>query len=518
MNEALAVFVLLLFVGTLLLLLPFATHRGWLLLASRHGSRSAPGDLRPDSALPPVTVQLPVFNERHVVGRLIDAACSLDYPRDRLQVQVLDDSTDDTTERARERVRLWRSRGVDVELLHRRDREGFKAGALARGTREARGDFLLVLDADFVAPPGLVRALVPPFRDPRVGMVQARWDHLNREENWLTRAQCLLLDGHFFFEHGGRFARDLFFNFNGTAGMWRRTCLEDAGGWQSDTLTEDLDLSYRAQMAGWRFVFLEDVGVPAEVPARVGSLEIQQRRWAQGGIQTARKILPDLLRGPWSGRVKVEAVIHLLGHLAHPLTALLGLLILPAAVARRSLELDHLLWLDLPLFLAATGPFVAFYAAAAKRRGRSWTETLRDVPRTLALGIGLSAPVSRAVVRGLDARGDGFVRTPKRGGAERPTYVGTSSRGDTLSKVGLGGLMTVCVILAVAGGYWAQLPFLVLFASGHLGLGLPALGERLRAAGGTGDEPEGDQEEDGEPEDQPSPHRLRPDPGLLVRI
>ena len=514
MSELLPTVVLALYAGVLGLLLPFAVHRTWLLLRSR---RPEPGESRApwaEEELPRVTVQLPVFNERHVAERLVDAACALDYPRRLLDIQVLDDSDDDTTERVAAAVRRWRARGVDVRHLRRETREGFKAGALAAGCREAEGDFLLVLDADFVPPPELVRRLLPPFRDPDVGMVQARWDHLNEEERGLTRAQALLLDGHFFFEHGGRYRGGAFFNFNGTAGMWRRACLEEGGGWQSDTLTEDLDLSYRAQMEGWRFVFLEDVGVPAELPSTVGALEVQQRRWAQGGIQTARKVLPRLLRGRWSWTVKGEAVFHLLGHLAHPLTVALGLLLFPAAVARRSLGLEHLLWLDLPLFLAATGPFFLFYGAAGRKRRRRWRELATGVVRTLGVGIGLGVPVSRAVLRGFRRREDPFVRTPKRGASPASSYRGWSLPGDSAMRLTLGVVLLACFAAAVAGSYWSQLPFLALFAGGHLGLGLPALRERWRPAG---PDPACDEEqEDREPDEEPSLEGLRPEAGLLV--
>ena len=360
MSNIIALLVMALTVGVLAFLVPFAFHRTLLLVLSGR-SRDEHASPWPEQQLPHVTVQLPIYDERHVVSRLIDAVCRTDYPAHLLEVQVLDDSDDETRRIVDEGVAFWQARGVDVVHITRESRDGFKAGALAEGTSVAKGEFLLVLDADFIAPSGLVRDLLPPFQDASVGMVQARWDHLNRDETWFTEAQALLLDGHFLFEQGGRYAGRRFFNFNGTAGVWRRTCLEEAGGWHADTLTEDLDLSYRAQMAGWRFVYLDHVSVPAEIPSTVEALEVQQRRWAQGGIQTARKILPKLLRGPYPLAVKAEAVIHLCGHIAHPLTWGLALLLFPSAIARRSLGLEQYLLMDVLIFAAATLPFMVFY-------------------------------------------------------------------------------------------------------------------------------------------------------------
>ena len=494
MIELLSIVSVSLYALVLALLLPFAGHRLSLLLLSR---RRAPDGEAPvmgghagpqrtsDSSPPRVTVQLPVFNEKHVVERLIDAACCLSHPRTHLQIQVLDDSTDETTTLAERRAREWRRRGVDIAVHHRVDREGYKAGALAAGLESATGRYVLILDADFVPRPDLLHQLLPSMADPGVGMVQARWDHLNEDESWLTRAQALLLDGHFFLEQRGRYRGGRFFNFNGTAGLWRRQALVDAGGWQSDTLTEDLDVSYRAQMAGWRFVLRDDVGVPAELPNTPASLLVQQRRWAQGGVQTARKVLPRLLRAPFGPAVKFEAFIHLCGHLAHPLTFALSILIVPSAMGRLALGMDGLWWLDLALFMAATAPFILFYGTAARRRGRTRGETVRGVAGTLALGAGLSVLLSRAVLRGLWRFRDPFERTPKAGGAGRSSYEGSGGgfRGRGLA-VGAGAFMVVSGVVAVAGGQWGSLPFVALFAAGYLSLGLgPALHNSMSHTG-----------------------------------
>lgn len=481
MPEPIAYVLVFLQALVLALLLPFSLHRATLLwLCHRRGRRGAP--VAWEGELPFVTIQLPLYNELHVARRLLDAACRVDHPRERLEIQVLDDSTDGTTVVVAERVRYWRARGVRIEHVRREAREGYKAGALACGLRRARGEFIVVLDADFVAPRDLVRQLLSPFRDDRVGMVQARWDHLNAEESWLTRAQALLLDGHFMLEQEGRYLAGRFFNFNGTAGVWRRRCLEDAGGWHADTLTEDLDLSYRAQMRGWRFVFVSGYGVPGELPADVGALEVQQRRWSQGGVQTARKLLPALLRGPWPWPIKLEAVIHLCGHAAYPLTLLLGVLLYPAAAARRALgwEASPLWTLDLLIFAAATVPFGAFYFTAGRRRGLGWVALVPRVAAALATGIGLTAPVSRAVVRGLLGRRDPFLRTPKRGDdvrarARHSGYFRVSGAVDTALKLALGATLAIFAAAAVRTGLYGSLPFLFLFGSGYLLLGVGGL-------------------------------------------
>lgn len=470
--------VLVLSATVLSLLVPFALHRTFLLVLAR---KDRPEFEKWEDELPLVTVQLPVYNEAAVVERLIDAAASLAYPRDRLEIQVLDDSDDLTVTRVAERARYWTDRGVQISHLRRGSREGFKAGALAFGLERARGEFVLILDADFVPPRRLIHDLLGPFRDPEVGMSQARWDHLNEGASILTRSQALLLDAHFFFEQGGRWASGRFMNFNGTAGMWRRTALDEAGGWSADTLTEDLDVSYRAQMAGWRFAFRPRVGVPAELPGVVPDFELQQKRWAQGGVQTARKLLPTLLRGPWSWRIKSEGVVHLLGHLAHPLTVLLGILLVPSALARSSLGLERFLALDLFIFAGATLSFLLFYCAAGRRRGRPWLALIPTALATLTVGIGLGPAVSRAVGRGIRGGSrDPFRRTPKRG-TGRTHYPSSRAPGDTALKIGLTLWMLAGGLVALQQGLYATLPFVLLFGAGYAGM---ALGDLRRPAGG----------------------------------
>ncbi len=513
MSEVIWTGTLALTVLVLALLVPFALHRSFLLILSRRTIAGFP-QISAEAALPKVTVQLPIYNELHVVARLIDAAAQVDYPAHLLEIQVLDDSTDATVERTAMRVKHWADRGVNIRQIRRDDRKGFKAGALAAGLQEAAGEFLLVLDADFVMPRSLIRQLLPPFQDEEIGAVQARWDYLNRDESWLTRAQAMLLDGHFFFEQGGRYAGGRFFNFNGTAGMWRRSCIEDAGGWSADTLTEDLDLSYRAQLAGWRFAYLGEVGVPSEIPGRVGALEVQQKRWAQGGIQTARKVLPRLLRSALPLKVKAEAVIHLLGHMAHPLTVMLSILLFPSALARARLGLEEYLFLDILIFSMATGPFLLFYGSAGRRRGLPPLRLVTDVLSTLLVGIGLSVPVSRAVRRGWGNAEDPFLRTPKAGSVLRVVYRRDSAWLDSFGKLALGSLMIVYLFAAIRAEFFGSIPFIILFGAGYLSLGWAGLRVPGRMS-----ELEGiqsDKAPDGDPDEETGPDGLFPEPSPLV--
>ncbi len=457
-----------LFVSFQLALLALAIHRGVLLLRARRAPPLAP-PAPPAGPLPRVTVQLPVFNERRVVERLIEAAGRLEYPRDRLEIQVLDDSTDDTRDRADAAVARLRARGVEARVLRRSGRHGFKAGALAAGLARARGEWVAVFDADFVPPPDFLARLVPHGADPRVGMIQARWGHLNRDHSALTRAQAVLLDAHFRIEHRARMGSGLFFNFNGTAGLWRKACIEDAGGWSHDTLTEDLDLSYRAQLRGWRFVYDDSVEAPAELPAGRDAFLTQQRRWAKGSIQTARKLLPRLWREPLPWRQKLEATAHLLGNAAYALLLALSLLLVPVLFQAPALPLPLLLPLEAVTLLAGMLPVTWFLAAGQRGTGRPLRDRARDVVAALALGAGLGLANGRAVIEGLGPQPGEWHRTPKAGsGPERllgPAYAAARRSGG--GEAALAVFFAAALAGALATGHWRSAPFLLMLSSGY---------------------------------------------------
>jgi len=456
----------------------FGAHRLALLRRFRWSSRPAPGGARAGGPRPCVTVQLPLFNERTVAARLIRAAGALDWPRERLEIQVLDDSTDETRDVVDREVAALRERGIAAEVLRRDDRRGFKAGALEAGTRVARGELLCIFDADFVPPPDFLERLVPTFDDPRVGMVQARWEHLNRGDSALTRAQSTLLDGHFVIEHTVRHGMGWFFNFNGTAGIWRRRAIEEAGGWQHDTLTEDLDLSYRAQLAGWRFVYAPQVAAPAEVPPDIAAFKSQQHRWAKGSVQVARKLVGRILRAELPVRVKLEALAHLTGNAGYPLVLALAVLLPPALATQEQLPG----WVHLALFALCTLSVLLFYERSQRALGRSRWQRLRDVPAAISLGIGMCVSQTRAVLEGLRRETGSFRRTPKRGeGAEGDLYRAHLS-GLPGVELLLAAWFAWGVVGALRAGSWGSLPFLLLFFSGFAWVGALSLGAWARRA------------------------------------
>ena len=463
-----------LYYATLSLLAVYGWHRYHLLrLYRRHPPRTPPPAVAP-AALPAITVQLPIYNEPRVVDRLIRAACDLEYPPGLLEIQVLDDSTDVTSDLAAAVVEEMRREGRDIRHIRRGSRQGFKAGALAAGLARARGELVAVLDADFLPERSFLLDLVPCFADPRIGMAQARWGHLNRDYSILTRCQAIFLDGHFVIESAARHRAGRFFNFNGTAGLWRRSCIESAGGWQSDTLTEDLDLSYRAQLQGWEFAFVPQVVVPAELPADIDSFRAQQYRWTFGSIQTARKILPRLLRARLPVPVKIEALFHLTGNLSYALMVLLALLIVPAGVLRSEAGHSALLALDVPLFALTTLAVMAFYLGAQRRVREDWYRTLKDLPMMMCLGIGLSLNNARAIAAALLGLRREFARTPKHrlvgrsGDRERAVERTTAGLPWRAVELLLGAWFAGAATWAMLSGHYAPLPLFLLFLAGCL--------------------------------------------------
>lgn len=423
--------------------------------------------------LPVVTVQLPIFNEMYVVERLLRSVSELDYPLDRLQIQVLDDSTDETRELTSSCTAKLQKRGYDVELIHRVDRSGFKAGALENGLATARGEFICILDADFVPPPHLLRRTIDFFTDPKIGMIQTRWGHLNRAYSLLTRVQAMFLDGHLLLEQTARSRSGRFFNFNGTAGLWRKTCIEQAGGWQHDTLTEDLDLSYRAQLAGWRFVFLPDVVTPAELPVDMNGFKSQQHRWTKGSIQTCKKLLPKIWRSELPLPIKIEATAHLMSNFAYLLLACLCVLLHPSVGGPQNGWLRTFL-VDVPIFLTASVSVAAFYICAQRElHPRTWMREILLLPCLLALGVGLSLNNARAVLEAVFNHKSDFARTPKYG-IERKAQPWRTCRYMPLksllpfAEIFFAAYFTYFVWFALEHRQFLSVPFLLMFQFGFL--------------------------------------------------
>lgn len=456
------------------LLAVYGLHRASLVYLYLRHPRERGAAVARFAVAPLVTVQLPLYNERYVAERLLDAVARLRWPADRLEIQVLDDSTDDTSDICARKVAELCAAGLDVKHLRRATRAGFKAGALEHGLATSRGELLLVLDADFVPGPDLLERAVDRFTDEGVAMVQLRWAHLNRGYSLFTETQALLLDAHFVVEHGARFRAGRFFNFSGTAGLWRKSAIVDAGGWQHDTLTEDMDLSYRAQLRGWRFVFLDDPAVPAELPVEMNAFKSQQFRWAKGQMQVARKLLPAVLAARLPARIKIDAFFHLTNNVTYALLLLVCLLALPnlwtAPVP---------LLLDGTVFGGATLAVAVFLVLAQRERP---LRAIARIPWAMALCAGLAVTQARAVVEALVGHDSEFVRTPKHGVVVRGERVGglgpayRSARTATAAvELFLFAYCLAAAALAIAVGRLSSVPFLVTFAVGFGYVGAQSL-------------------------------------------
>lgn len=426
--------------------------------------------------LPLVTVQLPIFNELHVVRRLVDSVAALDYPKELLQIQILDDSTDETREICQAEETKLRIAGFDVELIHRVDRTGFKAGALEHGMSSAKGDFIFILDADFIPPPGVLHELVHYFTDEKIGLVQTRWGHINRDYSLLTKIQAIFLDGHLVVEQVARSRAGRFFNFNGTGGIWRKQTIIDAGGWEHDTLTEDLDLSYRAQMKGWKFIFLNDVVTPAELPVDMNGFKSQQHRWTKGSIQTCRKLFGPIWKSDLPLLIKLEASVHLTSNFAYLLLLFLCVLNFPGMDKGLADWMGPTVktWLvDIPV-LALTSLSVGMFYLTSQMGAHptSWWKKVLYLPGALALGIGMAINNTRGVLEAIFRKESPFVRTPKYGIENKSHAWKKTAKYKSLKSLGLGLefllalYFTGLLIYGILKNQWFSVPFYALFAFG----------------------------------------------------
>src|SRR6266446_2257 len=463
----------------LIVLAAYGAHRYWMVyLYYKHKKNKTTAPPACFDDLPRVTVQLPIFNEQYVVDRLLDAVCRLDYPKEKLDIQLLDDSTDETVEVARILVDRYAALGHPVTYLHRDNREGYKAGALAEGLKTAKGEFVAIFDADFVPPPDFLLRCIHHFTNAKIGMVQTRWTHINRNYSLLTEVEAILLDGHFVLEHSGRARTGLFFNFNGTAGMWRRTAIDEAGGWQHDTLTEDTDLSYRAQLKGWKFIYLQDVECPAELPVEMTAFKTQQARWAKGLIQTGKKILPRVLRSDAPLHTKIEAWYHLTANLSYPLMIILSVLLLPAMIIRFYQGWFQMLYIDLPLFMASTFSISSFYLVSQRELfPKSWLKTFLYLPFLMSLGIGLTVTNTKAVLEALFGIQSSFKRTPKYRIEKKSDRALASKYRRRLGiipwiELAIGSYFALTVVYAITNQNYITVPFLLLFVLGYWYTGL----------------------------------------------
>ena len=436
--------------------------------------------------LPRVTIQLPLYNERFVVERLLEETTKIEYPRELLQIQVLDDSTDETHPYTERLCNEYSAAGFPIQYKHRTNRHGFKAGALQEGLETATGELIAIFDADFMPPVDFLTRTVNFFTDPEVGVVQTRWSYLNKEANILTQVEAMLLDGHFVLEHGARCGSGLFFNFNGTAGVLRRKMIDDAGGWQHETLTEDSDLSYRAQLNGWRFVYVPSVDCPSELPIETYGFQVQQARWAKGLTQVAKKLLPRILKADLPLRVKVEAFMHLTPNITYPLMIIVSMLMLPVMIVRFYMGVFQMVMIDMPLIVASFWSISAFYLYAQRELyPKSWWKAIAFLPMLMAAGVALTVSNSKGVIEAILGIQSSFARTAKYGNGTQQVRVAPTAyrrRSGWLPwiEIAIGGYFLFMIDFAVDTYNFFAIPFLLLFVCGYFWAGFSTLYQEYR--------------------------------------
>lgn len=405
-------YILFTYIGSLLILFTFGSH-GFIMiyyyLKYRHQRDDLTGEL---TEYPHITIQLPVFNEMYVVERLIKSTCEIDYPLDKLEIQLLDDSTDETVEIVDKIVKEYRLKGFDINHIHRNDRSGFKAGALKEGLKTSKGEFVAIFDADFIPKKNFLQVVIPFFKDPKIGMVQTRWEHLNRNYSLITQILALALDGHFVMEQQARNKANYFINFNGTSGVWRKECIYDAGNWEADTLTEDLDLSYRAQLKGWKFRYLTDFTTPAEIPSEIVSVKSQQFRWTKGAIETCKKILPRVWKSKYPLKLKIISTFHLTNNIVFPFILIACILNTPIVLIKNGGQYDTYFTFMSVFVLAFIASFI-FYLYSQKDVYEDWRKRIILFPLFMAGSMGFAINNTKAVFQALINKKTEFVRTPK---------------------------------------------------------------------------------------------------------
>jgi cellulose synthase/poly-beta-1,6-N-acetylglucosamine synthase-like glycosyltransferase len=474
--------ILIPYFATLVLLSIYGCHRYVMIRGYyKHRKKMPTEPPQKFEQLPRVTVQLPIYNERYVVERLIEETTKIDYPRELLQIQVLDDSTDDTHSFTERLVAEYQAAGVPIVYHHRTNRHGYKAGALQEGLQTATGEFIAIFDADFVPPRDFLMRTVHFFADPKIGVVQTRWSYLNRHYNLLTEVEAMLLDGHFVLEHGARSGGGMFFNFNGTAGILRAKMIEDAGGWQHDTLTEDSDLSYRAQLRGWKFVYVPTIDCPSELPVDTYGFQVQQSRWAKGLTQTAIKLLPSIMRAKIPLRHKVEAFLHLTPNISYPLMIIITILMWPVTIVRFYMGWMQMVTLDLPLIIATFWSLSTFYIVAQREVNRkAWKRSILLLPFLMAAGVALTVVNAKAVIEALLGIKTGFARTPKYAVGERKTklkLVKYRRRSGWLPwvELAIGTYFVFMIEYSIETWNFFAIPFLLLFVGGYYWAGFTTL-------------------------------------------